>query len=142
MTDAIDQMLDDLIANAIHYQYPTDDTGIHYKVTISYDIKVPALALPRSSSNSTPGLIRWHELIRALTLLDVAQEKLRPLQKFLIRQIIQPVIEHYDGVAIIISSPESYASAEGTSLSLEMNPGHGSGMVLDDLNLGSTCFCY
>lgn len=127
MTGAIDQMLDDLIANAIHYQYPTDDTNIHYKVTISYDIKVPPLALPRSSADSTPGLIRWHELIRALTLLDVAQEKLHPLQKFLIRHILHPVIEHHIDAAILISNSAGYASAKGTSLSLEMNPGHGSG---------------
>ncbi|KAF9333962.1 hypothetical protein BGZ91_011043, partial [Linnemannia elongata] len=85
MTEAIDQMLDDLIANAIHYQHPTDDNNTQFKLTISYDIKVPPLALPRSSMNSAPGSIRWHALIRALTLLDVAREKLRPLQKFLIR---------------------------------------------------------
>ncbi|KAF9134647.1 Centromere/kinetochore protein zw10 [Mortierella sp. GBA39] len=133
MTEAIDQMLDDLIANAIHYQYPTDDINTQFKLTISYDIKVPPLALPRSNTDSAPGLIRWHALIRALTLLDVAQEKLRPLQKFLIRQVLQPLIEHHNDAVILIDNSTSYASATGTSLSLELNPGHGSGDLFRDV---------
>lgn len=131
MTEAIDQMLDDLIANAIHYQHPTDDNNTQFKLTISYDIKVPPLALPRSSMNSAPGSIRWHALIRALTLLDVAREKLRPLQKFLIRHVLQPLIEHHNDTVILIDNSTNYASATGTSISLEQDPGHGSGIVLE-----------
>ncbi|KAG0065259.1 Centromere/kinetochore protein zw10 [Linnemannia elongata] len=133
MTEAIDQMLDDLIANAIHYQHPTDDNNTQFKLTISYDIKVPPLALPRSSMNSAPGSIRWHALIRALTLLDVAREKLRPLQKFLIRHVLQPLIEHHNDAVILIDNSTNYASATGTSLSLEQDPGHGSGDLFRDV---------
>ncbi|KAF8931082.1 Centromere/kinetochore protein zw10 [Haplosporangium gracile] len=133
MTEAIDQMLDDLVANAIHYQYPTDDTNNQFKVTISYDIKVPPLALPHSSTDSAPGLIRWHALIRALTLLDVVQEKLRPLQKFLTQHVLQPLIEHYSDAAILIGRSTSYASAKGSSLLLELDPGHGSGDIFRDV---------
>ncbi|KAF9086758.1 Centromere/kinetochore protein zw10 [Mortierella sp. AD031] len=126
MTEAIDQMLDDLIANAIHYEYPTDDANSHTKVTISYNITVPPLALPRSGTDSTPGTIRWHELIRALTLLDVAQEKLRPLQKTLIRQLLRPLIEHHKDAALQIDRSNNYASAETTSISLDMKSGNDS----------------
>ncbi|KAF8938445.1 Centromere/kinetochore protein zw10 [Dissophora ornata] len=120
MTEAIDQMLDELVASAIHFeQQSEDDTAHTFKLTLSYDIKVPPLSLPRSSSGSTPGAIRWHELVRALTLLDVATEKLRPLQKALIRQLLQPLIQHHQHVSLQIDSTGSYASAKGSSISLE-----------------------
>ncbi|KAG0279470.1 Centromere/kinetochore protein zw10 [Linnemannia exigua] len=133
MTAAIDQMLDDLIAHAIHYQYPIDDNNSQFKITISYNIKVPSLAFPRSSMDSTPGSIRWHELIRALTLLDVVQEKLRPLQKCLTRQLLQPLIQRHNNSVLLIHNSESYVSAKETSISLELKPGCGPGDLFEDV---------
>ncbi|KAG0379268.1 Centromere/kinetochore protein zw10 [Mortierella sp. AD032] len=133
MTGAIDQMLDDLIAHAIRYQYPIDDNNSQFKITISYNIKVPSLAFPRSSMDSTPGSIRWHELIRALTLLDVVQEKLRPLQKGLTRQLLQPLIQHHNDSVLHIQDSESYGSAKETSISLELKPGHEPGDLFEDV---------
>ncbi|KAF9920529.1 Centromere/kinetochore protein zw10 [Linnemannia zychae] len=133
MTEAIDQMLDDLIANAIHLPHYNNEVNAPFDLSISYDIKVPPLALPRFSTGSTPGSIRWHELIRALTLLDVAQEKLRPLQKCLIQQLLQPLIQHHRDSILQIASPNDYASAKGTSISLETEVGKGSGDLFKDV---------
>ncbi|KAF9908592.1 Centromere/kinetochore protein zw10 [Linnemannia zychae] len=128
MTEAIDQMLDELIANAIHYH--SDDDNTWFKVSISYTIKVPPLALLRSNVGSTPGSIRWHELIRALVLLDVAQEKLRPLQKGLMRQLLQPLIQRHGDTVLHINDSDSYISDKENSISIELRQGNGSA---DDL---------
>ena len=128
MTEAIDQMLDELVASSIHIEQQSEDDTTHaFKLTLSYDIKVPPLSLPRSSSGSTPGAIRWYELVRALTLLDVATEKLRPLQKALIRQLLQPLIQHHQHVSLQIDSTGSYASTKGSSISLEATPRNNTG---------------
>ncbi|KAF9347060.1 Centromere/kinetochore protein zw10 [Mortierella sp. AD094] len=118
MTEAIDQMLDELVAGAVHFEQP-EDVDVHkFNVSLSYNIKVPPLSLPRSSSASTPGTIRWHELVRALTLLDVAKEKLRPLQKALTRQLLQPLIQFHQQVHLQLESPGNYATANRSSISL------------------------
>ncbi|KAF9125270.1 actin organization and endocytosis protein [Mortierella sp. 14UC] len=131
MTEAIDQMLDELITNAIHYQF--DDRNTRFKITISYTNEVPPLALLPSSVESTPGLIRWHELIRALMLLDVAQEKLRPLQKGLTRRLLQPLIQHHSSTVLQINNFESYTTAKESSIAIELIPGHGPGNLFGDV---------
>ncbi|KAF9107846.1 Centromere/kinetochore protein zw10 [Mortierella sp. AM989] len=129
MTEAIDQMLDELVAGAIHLEQP-DKADIHkFKLSLSYNIKVPPLSLPRSSSSSTPGKIRWHELVRALTLLDVAKEKLRPLQKALTRQLLQPLIQFHNQVHLRLESSGDYAAASESSISLSTAEGEESGKV-------------
>lgn len=119
-------MLDQLIASAIHFNHTEQDSTYSYQLSFSYNVKVPPLALPRSGSASTPGSIRWHELVRALTLLELASEKLRPLQKSILRNLLQPLIQfHKDSTLELLSTASNYASAEGSSVSLSVNLGHG-----------------
>ncbi|KAI9238689.1 MAG: Centromere/kinetochore Zw10-domain-containing protein [Podila humilis] len=126
MSEAIDHMLDQLIASAIHFNHIEQDSTYNYQLSFSYNVKVPPLALPRSGSASTPGSIRWHELVRALTLLELASEKLRPLQKSILRNLLQPLIQfHKDSTLELLSSASNYASAEGSSVSLSVTLGHG-----------------
>ncbi|KAF9296965.1 Centromere/kinetochore protein zw10 [Mortierella antarctica] len=126
MSEAIDHMLDQLIASAIHFNHTEHDSTYYYQLFFSYNIKVPPLALPRAGSASTPGSIRWHELVRALTLLELASDKLRPLQKSILRNLLQPLIEfHKDSTLELVSSASNYASADGSSISLSVNLGHG-----------------
>jgi light-regulated signal transduction histidine kinase (bacteriophytochrome) len=127
MSEALDQMLDELIANAIHYHF--EDNNSMFKITISYTIKVPPLDLLRSSVDSTAGSIRWHELIRALILLDMTHEKLRPLQRGLTRQLLQPLIQHHSNTVLQFNGSESYTSAKESSISIELKSGHGPGRV-------------
>lgn len=123
---AIDHMLDQLIASAIHFNHTEHDSTYYYQLFFSYNIKVPPLALPRAGSASTPGSIRWHELVRALTLLELASDKLRPLQKSILRNLLQPLIEfHKDSTLELVSSASNYALADGSSVSLSVNLGHG-----------------
>lgn len=126
MSEAIDHMLDQLIAAAIHFDHTEQDSTYSYRLSFSYDIKVPPLALPRAGSASTPGSIRWHELVRALTLLELASDKLRPLQKSIFRHLLQPLIQfHKDSTLEIVSSSRNYALADGSSISLAINLGQG-----------------
>ncbi|KAG0333746.1 Centromere/kinetochore protein zw10 [Podila horticola] len=126
MSEAIDHMLDQLIAAAIHFDHTEQDSTYSYQLSFSYDIKVPPLALPRAGSASTPGSIRWHELVRALTLLELASDKLRPLQKSILRHLLQPLIQfHKDSTLKIVSSSSNYALADGSSISLAINLGQG-----------------
>ncbi|KAG0366214.1 Centromere/kinetochore protein zw10 [Gamsiella multidivaricata] len=126
MTEATDQMLDELIAGAIRVEHSSDNDAVQkFGLVLSYNVKVPPLSLTRSSSASTPGTIRWHELVRALRLLDVATEKLRPLQKALIRHLIQPLVQHHHQVRLQVNSSGNYASAEGSSISLYYEQGQG-----------------
>ncbi|KAF9399657.1 Centromere/kinetochore protein zw10 [Mortierella sp. AD011] len=118
MTEAIDQMLDELVAGAIYIEQPEDMDVHKFNLSLLYNIKVPPLSLPRSSSASTPGTIKWHELVRALILLDVAKEKLRPLQKALIRQLLQPLIQFHQQVHLQLESSGNYATANGSSISM------------------------
>lgn len=126
MTEAIDHMLDQLIASAIHFNHTEQDSAYNYQLSFSYNVKVPPLALPRSGSASTPGSIRWHELIRALTLLELVSEKLRPLQKSILQNLLQPLIQfHKNSTLELLSSASNYASAEGSSISLSINRSNG-----------------
>ncbi|KAF9205500.1 Centromere/kinetochore protein zw10 [Haplosporangium sp. Z 27] len=123
MTEAINQMLDELVAGAIHIEQ-SDGSDVHkFKLNLSYKIKVPPLSLPRSRSASTPSTITWHELIRALTLLDVAKEKLKPLQKALTYQLLQPLIQFHQQIHLQLSNPEDYANASGSFISLRTAEG-------------------
>ncbi|KAF9184217.1 Centromere/kinetochore protein zw10 [Haplosporangium sp. Z 11] len=132
MTEAIDQMLDELVSNSIHTTHSNQDSTCSFNLTLTYDIKVPPLSMPRSGSGSTPSTIRWHELIRALTLLDVAREKLRPLQKALIRHLLQPLIQYHHDAVLQIDSSADYATSHESSISLSTRPGQGTGGA-DDL---------
>ncbi|KAF9945249.1 Centromere/kinetochore protein zw10 [Mortierella alpina] len=127
MTEAIDQMLDELVAGAIHTQ--VDDTGSAYNFTLSlaYTIDVPALALPRQSAESTAGSIRWHELIRALSMLDVARDKLRPLQRGLIRDLLQPLIQFHESAILNVNLSADYTSAQQSSITLSTKSGRSPG---------------
>ncbi|KAG0018050.1 Centromere/kinetochore protein zw10 [Entomortierella chlamydospora] len=131
MTEAIDQMLDELVAGALHIEQPEDMDAHKFNLSLSYNIKVPPLSLPRSSSASTPGTIRWHELVRALTLLDVAKEKLRPLQKALTRQLLQPLIQLHQQVHLQLESSGNYATANGSSISMSTTEGQNTGGYSD-----------
>ncbi|KAG0306340.1 Centromere/kinetochore protein zw10 [Dissophora globulifera] len=133
MTEAIDQMLDELVAGAIHIEHSSDGDPPTFRLSLSYDIKVPPLSLPRSSAGSTPGSIRWHELIRALTLLDVVADKLRPLQKALFRYLLQPLVQHDQQVRLRIESNSDYASAKISFISLEATPGQGEGDIFSQV---------
>ncbi|KAF9437148.1 Centromere/kinetochore protein zw10 [Entomortierella beljakovae] len=126
MTEAIDQMLDELVAGAIHIEHPDDVDIYKFKLTLSYNIKVPPLSLPRSGSGSTPGTIRWHELARALTLLDVAKEKLRSLQKALVKQLLQPLIQFHEQVHLEIENSKDYSTSDRSSISLRTADGQNS----------------
>ncbi|KAF9427337.1 hypothetical protein BGZ94_005084 [Podila epigama] len=78
----------------------------------------------QSGSSATPGSIRWHELVRALALLEVAPEKLRPLQKSILRNLLQPLIQyHRNSTLQLNTSGTSYAIAEGSSISLSVQTG-------------------
>lgn len=127
MTEAIDQMLDELVAGAVHTEI--HDTGLAYNFTLSlaYTIDVPALALPRQRVGCTPGSIRWHELIRALSMLDVARDKLRPLQRCLIRDLLQPLIQFHDSAVLNVNFSGDYASAQQSSITLSTNPAQAQG---------------
>ncbi|KAG0345170.1 Centromere/kinetochore protein zw10 [Podila humilis] len=126
MSEAIDHMLDQLIAAAIHFSFTDQHSKYNYNLSFSFNIKVPPLALPRAGSTSTTGSVRWHELVRTLNLLGLAQEKLRPLQKSILRNLIQPLIQfHTDSTVEISSAADRYATAEGSSISLTINLSHG-----------------
>jgi len=126
MTEAIDQMLDELVAGAICTVTGEDEAD--FRLELSYNVKVPHLSLPRRGERSTPATIRWHELGRALTLLDVVQEKLLALQKALVQQLLYPLIRsHNDAVIEIRRSSDDYPSSSGSSISLKFRPGQGSG---------------
>ncbi|KAG0251028.1 Centromere/kinetochore protein zw10 [Mortierella polycephala] len=127
MTEAIDQMLDELVSNSIHITHSNQDSVCSFSLTLTYNIKVPPLSMPRSGSGSTPSTIRWHELIRALTLLDVAREKLRPLQKALIRHLLQPLIQYHRDAVLQIDRSADYVASHGSSISLSTRPGQGTG---------------
>lgn len=138
MTEAIDQMLDELMATALHMEQCKEDgdtEAVRFKLVLHYTIKVPPLALPRSSSGSTPGTIRWHELLRTLLILDVTKEKLKPLQRSLIRQLLQPLIQNYQQVQLQIEDPKEYSTAEESSICLRSRVGHAAGMILATIQL-------
>ena len=127
MTEAIDQMLDELVASAIHIT-STQEGAIDFSLELSYNVKVPYLALPRPSKGSTPAIIRWHELVRALTLLDLAREKLRPVQRALVSHLLQPLIQYREDAALeIVHSSNDYATSAGSSISLRIKPGNATG---------------
>lgn len=130
MTEAIDQMLDELVAGAICALHGEDGAS-DFSLELSYNVKVPHLSLPRRGERSTPATIRWHELGRALTLLDVVQEKLAPLQKTLVQQILHPLIRSHNDVVLEIGcSSEEYSSSSGSSITLKLRPGEGSGQFM------------
>ncbi|KAG0233219.1 Centromere/kinetochore protein zw10 [Mortierella sp. GBA43] len=136
MTEAIDQMLDELFATALNveqYKECGSTETSKFSLAIQYTIKVPPLALPRSISGSTPGFIRWHELLRALMLLDVAKEKLKPLQRSLIRQLLQPLIQSYQQVELRIEGIGGYSSATESSICLNARTGRAADALLSDV---------
>ncbi|KAF9918072.1 Centromere/kinetochore protein zw10 [Lobosporangium transversale] len=118
MTEAIDQMLDELVAGAIYLELPTEQNGGIFKLNLSYDVKVPTLTHYRSSSRSAPGTVRWHELIRTLMLLDVINDKLKVVQNTLIRHLLQPLIRDHGNVRLAIENSGDYASAHHSTIAL------------------------
>ncbi|KAF9986114.1 Centromere/kinetochore protein zw10 [Modicella reniformis] len=135
MTEAIDQMLDELIVTAINVEPCIEDENpeaTRFKLVLNYDIKVPPLALPRSNLGSAPGSVRWHELIRSLILLDATKVKLKQLQKSLIKNLLQPFIQHYQQVEFLMESPD-YSSAEKSSICLGARPGRAADNPFSDL---------
>ncbi|KAG0052997.1 Centromere/kinetochore protein zw10 [Gryganskiella cystojenkinii] len=123
MTEAIDQMLDELVASAIHI-ISNQGGATNFRLDLSYNVKVPYVALPGSSKGTAPAVIRWHELVRALTLLDLARDKLRPLQKALVQHLLQPLIQHHeDAVLEIVRSSNDYATSTGSFISLRIKSG-------------------
>ncbi|GJJ70611.1 protein transport protein DSL1/ZW10 [Entomortierella parvispora] len=131
MTEAIDQMLDELVAGAIFTGPREEEEASDFKLELLYNVKVPHLSLPRHSKKSTPVTIRWHELGRALTLLDVVQEKLAPLHKAMVQQLLYPLIRsHGDAILEIERSSDSYPSSSGSSISLKLRPGEGSDDII------------
>ncbi|KAK3817203.1 MAG: Centromere/kinetochore Zw10-domain-containing protein [Benniella sp.] len=136
MAEAIDQMLDELLATAINveqWKEGEDTEAFKFKLLLHYTIKVPPLSLPRSNSGSAPGFIRWHELLRALVLLDVAKEKLRPLQKSLIRLLLQPLIQCYQQVELQIEDRGQYSLADGSSICLRPRQGQATDTLFGDV---------
>ncbi|KAI1302433.1 Centromere/kinetochore protein zw10 [Mortierella claussenii] len=128
MTEATDQMLDELVAATVRIVKPSDLDEHIFHLELSYRIKIPPLSSPRSSSRSTSGTIRWHELARALTLLDVATTKLKPLQKALVNQLLQPLIQHHGHAKLKVVSSGDYTSAQGSSISLISENGQTEGL--------------
>ncbi|KAG0212393.1 Centromere/kinetochore protein zw10 [Mortierella sp. GBA30] len=134
MTEAIDQMLDELVAGAVRLEHSFEDRNT-FRLTLSYDIKVPTLILPRRGTRSAPGSLRWHELIRALALLNAAGEKLRPLQKALVRDLLQPLIQCYQDFFPSIDYSEDYASAQGSSITLISKPAQGQDNIFGNVRM-------
>ncbi|KAF9965837.1 Centromere/kinetochore protein zw10 [Mortierella alpina] len=131
MTEAIDQMLDELVAGAVHTEIHDTGSAYNFALSLAYTIDVPALALPRQRAGSTPGSIRWHELIRALSMLDVARDKLRPLQRCLIRDLLQPLIQSHDSAILNVDFSGDYAAAQQSSIVLSTKPGQAQGQPED-----------
>ncbi|KAF9970313.1 Centromere/kinetochore protein zw10 [Actinomortierella ambigua] len=138
MTGAIHQLLEDLMANALTTQYPTnEDKGVKdqplFNLTLSYTIPVPPSSIPRTATTeasiseaaavaaAAPKSIRWHELLRSLVTLNAYPEKLRPMQKAVIHHLIDPLV-HHDQYAQLSLTPttDRYPSPPSANITLNV----------------------
>ncbi|KAF9585511.1 Centromere/kinetochore protein zw10 [Lunasporangiospora selenospora] len=120
-----DQVLEDLIRNAVSTWHSEEVEDIYqFQITILYDVESPLSAPSKSGTGSAPNTIRWQALLSALTLLDVASEKLQPLQKELVRHLLEPLISRHAHSTAKIEPilDKSGTFATKASLSLSISP--------------------